>query len=458
MPPSQLFPGLLARTLAVALASLAIACPEQPEPMSAPERGRTIVIGIDGASPRLIEPMLASGALPHLAAIAERGVWGKLRSEPPLYSPRVWNTIATGKPPDQHGITAFVYKEGEQARLYESRHRRVPALWNILSAAGRSVGVVNWWNTYPPDRVNGVLVSDHFFPEQIEMLRNTFKAEGDGQGQLLHPASFLPRALAALEETSPLTDIADPFRAEVALPPWVRREGLARQFRTDEDIARVALAIEAEHPQEVMFVFLPGIDRVSHSLWGNIEPAELYPPQLQPSLGDREGGAGALRAYYEYTDRLIGLLTRPYGPNDHVLVISDHGFEAGVVMMLLTGEHETEAALDGVIFASGPHVEPGPVGEMTIYDIAPTLLAWEGLGRGADMAGKPAPFLRGNAPGEVATWDDTPIERVSVSSTGMEEEIVERLRSLGYLEEGAGGVDERAPGDEQSGARDSREE
>jgi predicted AlkP superfamily pyrophosphatase or phosphodiesterase len=442
MRPSRILHLAIASALALAVA---FGCQEA----KAPERSRTIVIGIDGASPRLMTPMLAAGRLPHLAAIAERGVYGELRSELPLYSPRIWNTIATGRTPHEHGITGFVYKDGEkeaeQKRLYESRHRRVPALWNILSAAGRSVGVVNWWNTYPPDRVNGILVSDHFFPEQIEMLRNTFKAAKGEQGQLLHPASFLPRARAALEDDSPLTPVTNPFADDVPLSPWVRREGMSRQFRTDDDITRVAIAIEEDLRPEVMFVFFPGIDRVSHSLWGNIEPAELYPPGLRPTEPDRAGGAGALERYYEYTDALIGRLTAPYGPNDHVMVLSDHGFEAGVVMMLLTGEHETDDALDGVVFASGPRVARGEVGEMSIYDVAPTILAWEELGRGADMKGRPAAFLRGDVPEAVASWDDTPIERVHVSSTGMEEEIVERLRALGYLEEGAGGVDERSP-------------
>lgn len=442
--------GHLFGTIALLAISLA-SCRETEAP--APGRtvlapGRTILIGIDGASPRVMEPMLASGELPNFAAIADRGAWGKLRSELPLYSPRVWNSIATGKTPDQHGITAFVYEEEGEKHLYESRHRRVPALWNILSAAGRTVGVVNWWNTYPPDRVDGILVSDHFFPEQIEMLRNTFNAADESQGSLLHPASFLERALEALDDTSAFTDVSNPFGEEVPLPPWVRRDGLSRQFRTDEDIARVALAIEAELRPQVMFVFLPGIDRVSHSLWGNIEPPELYPPQLRPNDRDRAGGAGALRRYYQYTDRLIGLLTASYGPEDHIIVMSDHGFEAGVVMMLLTGEHETEQALDGVIFASGPRIEPGELGEMSIFDVAPTLLALEGLGQGEDMAGQPAPFLRGTAPERVASWDDTPIDRVAVRSAGMEKEIVERLRSLGYLEEGAGGIDGQAPPEE----------
>ena len=42
-----------------------------------------------------------------------------------------------------------------------SRMRKVKALWNILSDAGRRVDVVGWWATWPPENVNGSIVSDH---------------------------------------------------------------------------------------------------------------------------------------------------------------------------------------------------------------------------------------------------------------------------------------------------------
>ncbi|MBW1884272.1 MAG: alkaline phosphatase family protein, partial [Deltaproteobacteria bacterium] len=54
-----------------------------------------ILIGIDGASPRIVDQLIAQGKLPNLARIAERGVAGPLRSEFPIESPRIWNTIAT---------------------------------------------------------------------------------------------------------------------------------------------------------------------------------------------------------------------------------------------------------------------------------------------------------------------------------------------------------------------------
>jgi hypothetical protein len=140
-----------------------IACSQAERP------GRVLIIGIDGATMRVIEPMIAAGRLPNLEAIARTGASGRLHSLLPLLSPRIWTSVATGKPPDEHGILGWVLprKTGEATRLYDSHDRRVHALWNIFSHHGRSVATVNWLMSYPPEPVNGVMISDYAYPEEV---------------------------------------------------------------------------------------------------------------------------------------------------------------------------------------------------------------------------------------------------------------------------------------------------
>jgi len=402
-----------------------------------PSHGRVLLVGVDGASPRVIEPLLAAGRLPNLAAIARDGVSGRLRSRLPLASPRIWNTIATGKQPEKHGILWFVRQAGDRVELLLSTDRKTHALWNIASDAGLRVGVVNFWNTYPPERIDGVMVSDHLLPSEVETRRALAHADPAPSGPLVYPLEWRAPVERLLASRDRVVDVADPLADREALPGWIFERAIhfSSNTRDDETLTRVALAIETEIRPSLLLCLLPGIDRVSHFLWGGLERAELYPPALQPSPSERVAMLAALEAYYVYTDALVGALLARFGPDDLVIVVSDHGFEAGAPLDFLTGAHESEAAAEGVIFARGPGIPAGRnAGPVGIEDVTPTVLAWLGLAQALDMDGRPAAFLEVPAVATVPTYDTAPVEHLAVSPSGAEEEIVDQLRELGYVE------------------------
>ena len=67
-----------------------------------------------------------------------------------------------------------------RVRLLLSSDRRTHALWNIVSDAERRVAVINWWNTFPPEVIEGVMVSDHAVPGEVERRRSRDRAQGTG--------------------------------------------------------------------------------------------------------------------------------------------------------------------------------------------------------------------------------------------------------------------------------------
>ena len=395
-------------------------------------KGRVLIVGIDGATFRVVNRPGAADRLPHLESLARDGVHGPIQSHFPLWSPRIWNSIATGKLPDKHGILGFV----RERKLYRSTDRKVHTLWNIASDAGLTVGVINWWNSYPPDRVNGVVVSDHVFPRVNESRRMAYRAApSDDAAPLVYPATWQQRSQEILAETVNPTSFENIYLGNEELPPWVKTEKLSMAFVDDGRVTRLSLAIEAELRPDLLMVFLPGIDRASHWLWGNLEPADFYPERLRPTPSQRRAGAEALLSYYEYTDALIGTLLARYGPDDLVMVVSDHGFEAGVQFNLLTGQHETAKAAKGIFYARGPGLPAG--GRMqgvSVNDITPTVLAWLGLPLGADMDGNPAPAAVRGRLRTIPTHDTRPVEHLDGDATGAEEEMLQNLRELGYIE------------------------
>ena len=67
--------------------------------MSSPERSRLLVLGLDGASFDVLDPLMAAGRLPHLAAWCREGARGRLTSTVPPMSFPAWSTFLTGYEP-----------------------------------------------------------------------------------------------------------------------------------------------------------------------------------------------------------------------------------------------------------------------------------------------------------------------------------------------------------------------
>jgi predicted AlkP superfamily phosphohydrolase/phosphomutase len=128
---------------------------------------RTIVVGLDGLEPSIVEPMLRAGELPNLARIAGQGGYSRVATTYPAQTPVAWSTFATGVNPGAHGIFDFVRRDPRTylpdlgLNRYEQKNAFVPprvvnlrrrkAMWDVLSAAGIPSVSLRCPCTYPPD-------------------------------------------------------------------------------------------------------------------------------------------------------------------------------------------------------------------------------------------------------------------------------------------------------------------
>ena len=110
--------------------------------------GRVAIFAIDGADWELLSELANDGRIPNLAALAKNGVTANLQSIQPTVSPLLWTTMATGLPPDRHGVIDFL--DRARNRPVDATARRAPAVWEIAEAFGRGSAVVNWWTQWPP--------------------------------------------------------------------------------------------------------------------------------------------------------------------------------------------------------------------------------------------------------------------------------------------------------------------
>ena len=125
---------------------------------------KIIVIGIDGATPHLLQHWIDLEDLPTFRKIRDAGCWGKLASTIPPFSAPAWTSIITGCNPGKHGIYGFESTGTLTPHLINSRYRKTPALWNYFSQIGLQNIIVNVPGTYPPDKINGVMITGLLTP------------------------------------------------------------------------------------------------------------------------------------------------------------------------------------------------------------------------------------------------------------------------------------------------------
>lgn len=268
-------------------------------------RSRALVIGLDGATWDLLHPWAEAGYLPHLQALKQNGAWGVLRSTIPPSTPPAWTSFATGKNPGKHGIFDFhqFQVEGAPLTLISSFSIQAPTLWQILSRRDRRVGCLNIPVTYPPQPLNGFLISGMMTPSlesdwvyPPELGRRLLSAIGDYVIDIEAQSYHIENQDDALH-----------FLDEVRYAFRQRREAL--YFLLDHEPWDLLIAV----------FILP--DRIQHKLWKYLDPDCAHYSRPEGQL-IREA---ALRCYREMDD-MLGVLRTRLSRDDYLFLMSDHGF------------------------------------------------------------------------------------------------------------------------------------
>ena len=125
---------------------------------------KLIVIGLDGATFEIMDPLLEKGQLPYLAQLMSQGVRARLLSTIPYATIPAWPSFMTGSNPGRHGVFDFFTIKDGKRRLSHSGDLLAPTMWEVLSTEGKRSVVLNVPATYPPAPINGVLVSGMLTP------------------------------------------------------------------------------------------------------------------------------------------------------------------------------------------------------------------------------------------------------------------------------------------------------
>ncbi|MGK2859049.1 MAG: alkaline phosphatase family protein [Thermoanaerobaculia bacterium] len=415
---------------------------------------RVIVLALDGVDPHTVDLLMSEGRMPNFAKMKRDGAYAPLTSEMPLLSPIIWTTVATGKRPDQHRIghfTAVNPQTGEQLPV-TSQMRKTKALWNILSESEKSVAVTGWWATWPAESVNGTIVSDHLAYHFLfqEGIQGSSGADSTGK---THPPELLGEVApfvvrpqnVGLDVVSRYLDVT---QADLDRPfDFHDRIGHFRwAWGASETYKKIGLHLWETRKPDVLMVYIEGVDSTSH-LFGHLFRAE----GLAGDLADQQRKYGrAVEEMYVHIDAVVGEFMEAMDDRTTLVVLSDHGFELGklpddpTTTQDLTRVSEKYHRLRGILYMYGHGVRRSSIDRPSIVDIAPTVLALTGVSPAKDMPGRVlTEVLETPGPERIASYESGAAAATTtvVADAKVDPEVLEKLKSLGYINATSPGSD-----------------
>jgi predicted AlkP superfamily phosphohydrolase/phosphomutase len=262
---------------------------------------KLLVIGLDGASFNVLDPLIEKSYLPNIGALIASGSRADLETTFPPITAVAWSSFMTGKNPGKHGIFEFVRRDHHSKRelAVNASFRQGRAIWDLLSDAGKRVVVHNFPCTYPPHEINGLMIADFMTPR--------------GRRDFTYPLSLLK-------------EIEDEFGSYRLHLSQTYAEGnveavLDELFDELDYKAKVTEYLMTRYEWDAFFQYFWGTDRIQHELWHIID--ETHP---RHNKDEARRYRDRVYDYFKRVDEIVGRLIELAGEDPLVLIASDHGF------------------------------------------------------------------------------------------------------------------------------------
>ena len=256
-----------------------------------------MILGLDCAEPSLVLERWRD-RLPTLAALMERGTYGRLTSVVPPITVPAWSCMMSSRTPGDLGVYGFRNRSDHSYDglfIANGTAIKEPRLWDLATRRGKRSIVLGVPGTYPPRPLNGVMVTCFLTPS-IE-------------SQYTFPPMLRREVDQVVGEY--LFDTKD-FRTD-------KKDWLLEQIYEMTN-RRFALAehLLTTKPWELFAMVEMGPDRMHHGFWKDMDPQHR---KHEP------GGRfeSAILDYHVHLDGLLGKLVAYADDDTAVLVVSDHG-------------------------------------------------------------------------------------------------------------------------------------
>jgi predicted AlkP superfamily phosphohydrolase/phosphomutase len=262
---------------------------------------RVLVIGLDGATPQLVFKWAKEGKLPNLSKLIENGASGNLRSTIPPMTAAAWTSSVTGNNPGKHGIYHFIEYQHKtyDYRIISSRDVKSKTIWKILNEQGKSVGIMQVPITYPPEKVNGFMVTDGLTTPGPE---SSFTYPKELKNELLADFDFMIASTEKYYEGNEENYIKDLVSIE-------------------EKKSQATIKLMKRYDWDFFMVVYSHIDAMQHFFWKYMDETHPgYDAEKAKKYGD------AILNIYQKLDSIVGDMLEVVDEDTTVIIMSDHGF------------------------------------------------------------------------------------------------------------------------------------
>lgn len=443
---------------------------------------KVLIIGVDGATWDVLDPLVDSGEVPNFAKLVNEGFSDRFRTIMPTSSPIIWTTIATGKNASKHGVSNVVFTviPGMSnsvihfsnllgAKLFSdffmqkgifysvpvsSTIRHSKALWNITSDYGITTDVIGWWGTWPPDSVKGCIVSDltSSYKKEVRETKGQLTARGEygvDQNARTFPAS-LEMDLMPIEQKCMSLSLEEAnrfFETDSSLlekintaKKWKRFDypvAIRYGYLIDKFNSLVGQYLMEKENWECFMLYLNMIDIMEHYFWMYYDEEPFKNHKIYGDLPFKD----VVPNTYKIVDSMIGQILERADDNTIIIIVSDHGFETFYSKIVGPVCNHTRAP-DGILIAAGPYIahKKQRTRQYSVHDVTPTVLTLLGVPLGEDMDGRVMEDIL--IPGFL---EDYPVEYVDSHDAGYkwrsrstqseaDTHMLEKFRALGYIQ------------------------
>lgn len=269
-------------------------------------RGRKVILlGLDGATFDLLGPWMKEGILPNMARLAQEGAWGELASTIPPTTPPAWASCVTGKNPGKHGI--FDFRESfffdPRRPLISLDSIKATRLWHLLGRHGLKSAIVNVPLTYPPEKLDGYMISGLMTPSD--------------ESDYAYPPEMKGKLLKAIGDYVVNIDIPK-YDVEIYSDALRFFKDIRYSFLKRKEAFFHLLDNE---PWDFFMIVFIVMDRIQHLFWKYLDPTtRFYTMKIAPQIRDR------VIECYRDVDEMFGELLKKIDSSTLLLVMSDHGF------------------------------------------------------------------------------------------------------------------------------------